>query len=272
MTLFKLINISHYVFCMILTVSIKVYWIITPENNSKLIESKICPLLTGCKANSSANVCNRINILCLGSQRCCNDCYMLPNRKSMKVKQDSSEIFSYIKFTDIFSFPTTASATTASVILIFHLILILIMNKCKSKERTHAISQKMVQKCVLPLIFIAIFFLSAGFFLYNICYIITNFHVLIKCQPSFILLISWCWILFLWLMEFILDVLPITNKIKHLNITHKEISLVKTTDKMLRCLLKPFRVIVNYFSIIWFLWWFAVPVYLVGVTYHKWHI
>ena len=74
MALFKPIILINYLSCIILTVTLKVIWNLSLNDGKEIYLSKICSPYTGCLKNQE-NSCEQIKILCVGSKRCCNDCY-----------------------------------------------------------------------------------------------------------------------------------------------------------------------------------------------------
>lgn len=269
MTLFKLSNIFHYVLCMILTISTIIMWNVSFEPRSNFKLSSICPSLTGCKANTSDLVCYHENISCTGSKRCCFDCFNIYASNSKNQQHGMKE--TSVKFDDIFISPLIVSIGGASTVLVLHILLLMIMHKY-SKSKSYIHQQNKICKVIFCCILTVILVTSTGLFLYNVGFIAANIHFVQKCQPNFILLISWCWILFLWLKEFVVDLTPcilIKDSCQNQNKnTPGSIKILNTNNQILKCFLKP----LNCISKIVFLWWFAVPIYLVVVTHKIWHI
>jgi small-conductance mechanosensitive channel len=284
MTLFKPITILHFICCLVLTISIKILWNISFQKNSEIHISDICLPLIGCKTIAGEQKCDSKLLSCLGSKRCCHGCQrvwqnsliVIPN---IHFKNNVVDTQSHIKFSDELTHPIDICVASSCIILFLH-ILLLITISMKSKiiqpfeknmKKKYHYSQLIYTVCIF-LGIVLIFILSLGSFLYSIGYIIVNFHLILKCQPTFILLVSWCWILFLWLFEFVFDIKPYVQKTKWKHKTHNETNLTQVTycDVSKVYIIPIF--ILKLLSRIVLLWWVVIPIYLTGVVYNKWHI
>lgn len=236
------------------------------EGYSVFRMSKVCSSLTGCRKDTIKFDCYKDNLLCSGSKRCCNDCHKLYELKG-SAKLNATDT---IKFQDSLLLPITVSASGATIVLLLQIILLTLMHNSDVKsQRVNNAMQNRILIGIRCLIFVLITFVSMSSFLYSICYIFGNINMLLKCQPTFILLVSWSWILFLWLMELFVDCRPfVSSWIKYDEVTQLKCGWCIPWVKMLSCILKPLTLILSCLRILCFLWWFSIPIYLLIVT-HK---
>ena len=269
MPFFKALTIVHYSSSLILTIIISILWDISFANKFNIKISHICSPFVGCSVNNfEQKLCKSGQLVCTGSNRCCNDCRSLQKQKEVLSEGNRTKL---ITLNDTFAYPIDICAIGATFIFILHISLLIFLKyyhsysnrKDKSKHCQYII------KFVIFVNFIVIFFCSLGLVLYNISYVLSHLHLLIRCQPSFILLLSWLWIHLLWIFEFILDTVPYTSE-KYLIKTYQ--SAHATHLKILRLCIYPLMLFVKVLNITTLVWWVSVPVYLIGVSYNMWQI
>lgn len=265
MGVFRPSNIIHYICAITLTISIRILWNLSLEEKSKLHLTNICQPYTGCEINKGRGDCRKIRISCSGSKRCCNDCYLshidyIIETKSANIKILDTRRYDF-RFTDKLSSPVTACALGCSLIFVFNLVLMILISLekyyCVAKENT---TKRLKTICVFLThsCFFLIILNTIGFTLFSYGYVIIELRQLLKCQPSFILLISWTMLLTLWFVDFVSDIIPKDYKILniHRNKNGNKIETVKICFFVIfRLCFVPVQVLAKVIGTICLFWW-----------------
>lgn len=263
---------------MVLTFSIIFIEDISVKTNNKVDISRICSRFSGCETLSGyQNNCVTEPLLCHGSRQCCNDCHNV-----WKENVDINEIFTSkgninitsqhtIKFTNTYSKLKQCLPSGGTIVILMHFLLLILIRKHKQAKISNT-----VLKWLICITMVSTFVISLGLSLYSFGYLFTNLKILLKCQPMLFILVSWCWVLCLFVLEFVIDIVPrnVVQINKHNKMTkipkeyfnHNTTSTTYIALKCLRVVLTPILVIIK---ILEFIWWVFVYIYLTWVVFGK---
>ena len=278
MSLFKPLPIIHFICGLVLTFSISTIWNLSFEPHPKFHLRQICKPLTGCRILDIPTMvdCTNMTLSCLGPKRCCHDCTFLYYSTHKSITTMNKSIKYHIRFSDDFRHPIIVCVCGACCILFLHILLLVLMfyrkqqhssKQLKENEGNKYYSTKILP-VLTPIIFVAIFFISVGFSLYSVGFLCVHINSLLKCQPVGIILASWCWILSLWVLEYITNITPYVEKKKSAEKDSNCNSHI--VYKLFQLCFLPFSTIVCVLNVVGLLWWAIISVYLVGVSLNKW--
>ena len=286
MPLLRPIILIHFFSSIILTVTIKILWNSSFNDNDKTYFTSICSPFTGCRNNNhdTKNThCKNMKISCAGSKRCCSDCFELQSIH-LKSQLQSFNIDSFTSnitvqknnFSNEFSLPITISITTATIIFFLQIILLILLkmqqyyirenvavaettptptNQSKSIQNKQLFLKICSSVCIIITFFHIILSVS-----YTFGYIVIHLDILLKCQPVFIILFSWTIIHVIFFLEFFNDIIPKSHKLKGKNLLYM----------CLKLCFYPLSLLSQIFYMCCLLWWIFVTIYLIGVAYDKW--
>jgi len=249
-------------------------------NNNYL--QNICTIFNGCDVTKGENLCAKYIQNCYGSLRCCSDCHF-----KWITNLNISSLIDIITDNKPANYTTTVSVTFVdsyyhiikidtiiSILLIIIYILVFILQtvhkknnttKTSIKDQNEQITSRTTNYCfqilhgVVATLFISIFLVSVGITTYNVLYFMTNLYPLLKCQPSFVIILTWIAVL----------LIHILDQIVH--ISHIIVNKINKYNRLcgVKCLLQYIISIANSLLI---LWWICIAIYFYGVYSNKWLI
>ena len=249
MSLFTPLTITHFICSLIITIKVKLQWVSM---------SKICTPLVGCDPPIYRNICISEAVTCVGSLRCCQYC-------NISHFQNSLQNQSHIEFSDTIFYPIYISLVGVVFILLLNILLFFLLKFTYHPKHKFLRLKSIPLKATLCLILVLIILSSVIFFPLSISLVFSNIHFIKQCQPAFILQVSWCWVLLLWLIQSLADVLP-SGLFQ--NTHHKS----KYMYSFIKICLFPISLLINFMRIIGLLWWILISIYFIGLSYKKWKI
>lgn len=246
-------------------------------NNDHL--QNICTILNGCYVTEGQNLCHRYIQNCHGSLRCCSDCHFkwittlnmsaLMNKNKMNFTTAIP-----VQFIDRYYYMVYTNTIISILIIIVYVLVFILKTACiKTNLSKQSINDKNKQvtnikpnyhykifNVLAAILFILIFLTSIGLTIYNIIYFIANIFHLLKCQPTFVIILTWIVLLMIHILDQIIHVSHI--------FTYKAYKqYVKLCG--VKCLL---QYIISTVSFLLIFWWIGIAIYFYGVYTNKWII
>lgn len=228
------------------------------------------------------NLCSHYIQKCYGSLRCCNDCHF-----QWITNLNISSLIDIISDKATVNFTTSISVTFIDryhhIIKVNSIISILIItiyifafllrtaykdstskkspkDKIDSKSNTTNFYYFRIIHGLVATLFVLILFTSICITTYDVLYFLTHIHQLLKCQPSFVIILTWI----------VLLIIHILNQIIH--VSHVIITKSSNVYTNLCGLKSLIQFITSFVNLLLILWWICIGVYFFGVYTNKWLI
>ena len=282
--MFQLIVLIHLLAAGIVTIYLGFFWQRVDLSVEYNESSRICKLLSGCISGGNTNLtldelersCKSYVITrCTGEVRCCTDCKKLSSAAlSYSTQLIQQPPWIVISFEDMHKPTIIAIGTGMFIFLLLYVVLIAMRYLYKSRM-THREGMshtppspllcyqiRVLTGAVLVLSLFLLLTLSA----FCISHTVRSWKMLIDCQTTAIVLVSWVMVVVLALFDYTVLFMPRTV---HVLLKKKKIHSRKCFSEMLHRFCSK---ITNVAGGVMILWWIFIGIYLQGVRNGQWKI
>ncbi len=272
--MFRTVVFVHILCAIGFTIYVNKFWIEYTSSQTviEVERRRICTLLNGCQTVSDEhvkpyNVCiAATKISCTGSTRCCYDCQHARLLTGNPSGNDGAQMLT-ISLRDIYLTPPMVTGTGIGVEFLLFIVLLILTQKRRNFKWVRSVSGGLILLITVG---------NVSLTIYAFVTTVVEIRNLLLCQPAFMVIISWTWVLTICSFDFALDAVPsMSNRQARMKVRAWARGEGEVDGRDYRPP-KPIRNITDYLinlaGGLTLLWWIGAPVYMEGVRAGKWKV
>lgn len=272
--MFRTVVFVHTLCVTAFTIYVNKFWIeYTYSKIVTQVEShRICSLLNGCYAvsgdhNKPYDACLAAsNISCMGSTRCCYDCRHTRLLTGRLTDKGHARMLT-ISLKDSYQIPPVIIGTGIVVEFLLIAALLILARNRRNLKWSRLVSGGLI-------LFVTVG--NVGLTIYAFVITVLKIEDLLLCQPAFMVLISWTWLLTIGSFDFMLHAIPsMSNKQARMKArawARGEGQVDSRDYRPPSFIRKITNKLIDLAGGLTLLWWIGAPVYMEGVRTGKWKL